>query len=131
MSIRWPREAFGVSIIYIRDHVARKVASVVTRGGGVWALLPDGRVGTNDESFFKSSCGKGSQAELRVAENLWRLGKIKKAVYQKLEKAYALKQSRQHKNSVAADLRYHAKELGVPLTREQEAAIAKAIGEAA
>lgn len=125
MSTRWPREAFGVQIIYIRDYVARKVVSIVPGGGAVWALLPDGRVGTNNADFFRRWYGKGSQSEVQVAEKLWRLGKLKKPTYQKLAKAYEQKRAVSHKKSVASDLKHYARQIGLPLTKEQDRQLEK------
>lgn len=119
MSTRWPRQMFGIDIIYMRDYVARKVVAVVTGGRGTWALLPDGRVATSDAEFFKRNYGPGSQGELHAAERLWRLGKIKKAHYDKLLKAWQDKRSADHKRSVAADLKHYAKEIGLALSKDQ------------
>lgn len=119
MSTRWPREMFGVKIIYLRDHIARKAVSVVTGGRNVWALLPDGTIGTNDAQFFKYSCGKGTRVEAQVAEKLWRLGKVKKSVHQDLEKALRAKDAASHKRSVASGLKHYAKEVGLKLSTEQ------------
>lgn len=120
MGVRWPREMFGVQIVYIRDHVARQVSSIVPGGRGVWAVLADGRVGTNDAQFFQYACPKGSQAELQVAEKLWRLGKLKKSDHQKLAKAYEAKKAKSHASSVASDLKHYARQIGLPLTKDQE-----------
>lgn len=128
MGIRFPRTMFGVEIIYIREHVARRVVAIVPGGRSIWALLPDGRVGTSDMDVFRYSHAKGSRHELQVAEKLWRLGKLKKLAYQKLAKVYEQKQARSNKNRMAGELISYAKQLGLVLTKEQSAAIAKATG---
>lgn len=120
MSTRWPREVFGVQIIYIRDYIARKAVAIVPGGSSVWALLPDGRVGCNDADFFRRWYGKGSKSEVQVAEKLWRLGKLKKSVYEKLAKAHEQKQTKSHKKSVASDLKHYAREIGLTLSKEQD-----------
>lgn len=118
MSTRWPSQVLGVEIVYIRDHVARKVTSIVPGGRGVWALLPDGKVGTNDAEFFRWALTK--EREVGVAEKLWRLGKIKKATHVKLEKAQEQKRTKAHTRSVAADLKAYARQIGLALTKEQD-----------
>lgn len=125
MSTRWPRKVFDVEVVYIRDYVARKVVSVVVGGRGVWALLPDGRVGTNDGDFFRRAYGHGTRAEVHIAEKLWRLGKLAKGQYKKIEAAYERGQARKEKVRLAGELKGYAKQLGMPLTKEQQAAIEK------
>lgn len=125
MSKRWPRTILGVQVIYIRDYVARKVVSVVVGGRAVWALLPDGRVGTNDADLFRYAIGKGSRQEAHAAEKLWRLGKLKKAEYQKIDSTYQKKQTKGHQSRIARELKSCAKQLGMVLTKEQSTVIDK------
>lgn len=125
MSTRWPRKIFDVEVVYIRDYVARKVVSIVVGGRGVWALLPDGRVGTNDADFFNRAYGEGTRASVHIAEKLWRLGKMRKVEYKKLEASYERQQARKEKVRLAGELKGYAKQLGMPLTKSQQAAIEK------
>jgi len=125
MGVRWPRQLFGVEVIYIRDHIARKAVSIITGGRAVWALLPDGRVGTNDVDFFRRYYGQGSRAEVHVAEKLWRLGKMKKTEYKKLEAAYDKKKKREGHKHVCGELMSYAKQAGIVMSKQQLAIIEK------
>jgi hypothetical protein len=117
---------FGVEIVYIRDHVARKVSAIVPGGGrGVWALLLDGRVGTNDAEFFKYHRAEDSREGLHIAERLWRLGKMSKVTYQKLDAAWKRREDRKSKKSAVNDFVYQAKIAGIALSKEQQAIVDK------
>lgn len=125
MGVRFPIEAFGVKIIYVRDHATRTATSVLTGGRNVWMLLPDGRVGTNDADFFRWAFSERGERGLRVAERLWRLGKMPKVKYNKLAATVEAQGKRKHQVSVASDLKASAKQLGIELTKEQQKIIDK------
>lgn len=126
MGIRFPVRILGVEIIFIRGEVARKVTNIVPCNRGVWALLPDGRVGYSDASFFKWAVIEGSDSYVRAAEFLWRLGKLPKAQYLKLSKAREAKKAAQNRRSDAADLKSIAKRIGFELTKDQKRSLDKA-----
>jgi hypothetical protein len=125
MSTRWPRKIFGVTIVYIRDHVARKVTTVVPSGCSVWALLPGGEIGTNDAEFFKWACREDSREGVHLAERLWRLGKMSKSAYRKLADAQAAKQKRKSLKEAAHEFAHLARASHISLTASQLAQLKK------
>jgi hypothetical protein len=125
MRTKHPRNIFGVEVIYVPAHRARKVVSVITGYRSTWMLLPDGRVGTNDVNFFKWAFVEKSRSGVDVAEKLWRLGKLPKSAYLKLSKEVDRKEAARDATRAACEFEESAKRLGIALTKAQIAMLPK------
>lgn len=118
------KEIHGVTVIYIENYKARVATKAVLANRGAWLLLPDGRVGHNDTEFFKWASIGVQKRDVMAAEALWRLGAIKKDVYEKVKKAQEAHEAKRNRGYAIDEFQRSAKTLGIQLTAEQRRLVA-------
>lgn len=119
------KEIHGVKILYIESHKTRVCTRAYADGRGVWLLLPDGRIGYNNIEFFKWAHVGTQPSDVRAAEALWRLGAIKKDVFQKVETAEKKHREKKNRGYAIDEFKGAAQHLGIPLTAAQMRALVR------
>lgn len=109
----------GVSVIYIEPSKTRLAKKAFIDGRTTWLLLPNGRVGCDDQEFFKWATVGTQQRDVRAAAALWRLGTIKRATFQKVETAYKSHNVKRARSYAVDQFKSAAAALGIRLTKEQ------------
>jgi hypothetical protein len=118
------KEVHGVKVLYIDNNKTRVAKKVYLEGRGAWVLLPDGRIGHNDVEFFKWAYVGTQRRDVRAAEALWRLGTIKRAVYDKVKAAQEAHEAKRSRGYAVDEFKTAARKLGIQLTAAQARIVA-------